>query len=371
MDCRYRPSEVMTGMISNSRYWIVHTCNKTEYHLQKSAMNIRNIMRNIFSKTKYTYGIVFLSFTLFTFSCGAKPIVLDNEIISSNQDTRMPPPVAIGELNKNARSINIYMNNGIELTFRRAEKDYIPDKTSFYDIWQLWEAFGSKEDGSRDIRIVRSGEWETAIKINDDFVGGVNHGFERKTSVQFLLDGQPIAEEEDIVRRPFHSFYVLQETDLYAYNSTDEKIARIMKQWDFKEGGTIELRQTVKWLSPQSLRNTYLAMLPVSRDENGINITSKAERDDIRKVFDVSQAGHKNPLGPGGKNSASTSLTLWGDTYKLRVSIDREDVLANSSLWLSNANIYNKIYFDYTGRHEVKKDEVFDILVRFELGKTD
>src|SRR5690606_5025359 len=295
-------------------------------------------------------------------SCEAHTPVLPDRPVEPEKE--ISTVKEIGKLSKSARMVNIYTDNGVEFTFRHVEKDYIPDKTSFYDIWQLWEAFGSKEDGGRDIRIVNSGEWETAIKIGNSFVGGINHGFERKTSVQFVIDDKTIGEGQDLALQSFHSFYVIQESDLFAFNSTSDKIAHITKKWDFKENGVIELHQSVTWLIAQSLSNSYLTMFPVARDQDGINITSKAKRDDIDAVFDVSQEGHSNPLGPSGRNKESSSMTLWGDKYKFSVTIERKNILPNSSLWLSNSKLYNKVYFDYSGKYAVKEGEKFELLTR-------
>ncbi|NGM61277.1 hypothetical protein G5B30_05020 [Sphingobacterium sp. SGG-5] len=316
-------------------------------------------------------GVLCYLCVFWTLSCGAHTPVLSDQDGISDEKREETVKKERGKLVKNEHTVNIYTDKGIELTFRHVERDYIPGKTSFYDIWQLWEAFGSKEDGSRAVRIVNPGEWETALKIGNDFVGGLNHGFERKTSVQFVVNDKVVSETEDLALQPFHSFYVIQESDLYAFNSTSDKIAHIIKKWDFKENGLIEFHQSITWLSAQSLSNSYMTMMPVARDQDGINITSKAKRDDIDAVFDVSQEGHSNPLGPSGRHKESSSMTLWGDQYKFSVTVERKNILPNSSLWVSNSKLYNKVYFDYSGKYEVEKGEKFELLTRFEFSRSE
>lgn len=276
---------------------------------------------------------------------------------------------ALGKLSKTKTSVAIYTTNGIEFTFRNVKRDYLSGKTSFYDIWQLWEAFGHNKKGEREANIIRPGEWETAIKIDNDFVGGFNHGFEIKRSVSFLLDGKIIPEDENIILQSFNSFYVEQESDLYAFNSTTDKIAIITKKWEFKTDGEIKFNQTVKWLSEQSLSNSYLTMLPIAREDKEMNITSKAKRDDIDEIFDVSYEGHKNPLGPAGRNKEASVMMLWGETYKFIVSVKRKEILPNSSLWLSNSKLYNKIYFDYSGKYSVTKGDIFNVSTTFRIDR--
>ncbi|MFD1628779.1 hypothetical protein [Pseudopedobacter beijingensis] len=318
---------------------------------------------------KQYLGFSFMSFAILCmwsfYACSAA-VKSDLEFLKKDEPHQKEK---LGKLLKTKTSMSIYTANGIEFTFRNVKKDYQQGITSFYDIWQLWEAFGRNEKGEREANIIRPGEWETALKINNDFVGGINHGFERKTAIRFVLDGEIVPESESITLQSFKNLYVEQESDLYAFNSTMDKIAVITKKWDFNTGGEIKFYQTIKWLSEQTLSNSYLTMLPVARDDKDMIITSKAKRDDLHEVFDVSYEGHKNPLGPAGRNKEASVMILWGDTYRFTVSVKRKEILPNSSLWLSNSKLYNKIYFDYSGKHTVDKGDVFNVLTIFKIDR--
>jgi len=261
---------------------------------------------------------------------------------------------------KTKDKLSIYTANGIELTMRRVQKDFIAGKPSYYDIWQLWESF-AVENGKRVTKVVRGGEWETAIRLKQDFVGGSLHGFEKKTSVEFMLDGKLLDETADVPLTPFKKVIIKQHSDLYQLNSETEKIATVIKIWEIGEQNEITIKQEIKWLTEQNVVAAYMTMIPVVRQENGILVTSKASRDDVTGIVDVSQEGHVNDLGAKNKNNTSKKLKIWGDHYGIAIQVDRGKNLPNGSLWVSNAKIYNKVYLDYCGNYVVKAGEIFSI----------
>lgn len=256
--------------------------------------------------------------------------------------------------------ISIYTPTGIEFTIRHIEKEYIPNKVSSFDIWQLWEAY-ENSNGERGQKIIQSGEWATAIKLKAGFVGGSLHGFEKKKSVQFILDGKAIDERAIIPLSPFNTFTIIQVSDLYAFDSATEKIAEITKRWDIGSKNEIKFDQRVTWLKDQSIDAAYLTMLPVIRDNNGIYITKKAKRSDANDVVDVSQPGEVGVIGSGNKSNRANSMKVWGDVYSFVVKVDRHKRLPNSSIWLWAPKQYNKIYFDYCGDYAVKAGEEFNV----------
>lgn len=264
------------------------------------------------------------------------------------------------EIYKGDGLISIYTSTGIEFTIRHVEKAYIPNKVSFFDIWQIWEAY-ENINGERGQKIIQSGEWATAILLKTGFVGGSLHGFEKKRSVQFFLDGKSIDEQAMIPLSPFKTFTIIQVSDLYAFDSITEKIAQITKRWDFGRKSEIKFDQSVKWLKEQSIEAAYLTMLPVIRDNNGNYISEKATRNDVNEVIDISQMGDVGLIGSENKTNKANSMKVWGDVYSFAVKVDRHKRLPNSSMWLWAPKQYNKVYFDYCGEYDAKPGEEFKV----------
>lgn len=264
------------------------------------------------------------------------------------------------KIEKRDKTISIYTPSGMEFVLMHVEKAYIPNKASFFDIWHLWQAY-ENINGERKQKIIQSGEWETAIKLKAGFVGGALHGFERKKSVQFYLDGKPIREDALVPLSSFTEFTIVQISDLYAYNSVNEKIAEITKRWEFGRKSEIKLAQTVHWLKAQSLETAYLSMFPIIRDNDGEYVSNKATRSDIDEVVEVSQSGEVGAIGSENKSNKTNSMKVWGDKYAFSLKVKRKKRLPNSSIWLWAPKQYNKIYFDYSGEYEVKAGEEFQV----------
>lgn len=263
-------------------------------------------------------------------------------------------------IQKDAEVISFYSGLGLKFTFIHDVKEYVPNKVSYYDIWHLWEVNEVNGSGIGQ-KLIQRGEWETAIKTKMGFVGGKFHGFERKSLTQFVLDGKTIDEQDNISLTSYKTFTIIQLSDLYAFNDTTEKIAEISKRWDIGNNNEIKLKQHVTWLKKQSLEAAYLTMLPVVRENNGKYITTKACRNDIKEVEDVSKVASLKFIGSDSKNAKAKCMKVWGNTYVFSVAVRRHQRLRNSSLWLWAAKQYNKIYFDYCGEYEVEQGEKFKV----------
>lgn len=264
------------------------------------------------------------------------------------------------EIIKKERSVSIFTPDGIEFIVKHVERAYKPNKVSFFDIWHLWEAYENIE-GERIQKILQSGEWETAIKTKAGFVGGALHGYERKKSVRFYLDGELLDEDALVSRSPFNTFTIVQVSDLYAYNSVSEKIAEVTKRWEFGGENEIKLKQEVHWLKAVSLETAYLSMFPVMRENKVTQVSTHATRNDVSEVVDVSESGEVPFIGSDDKSSETNSMQVWGDKYLFELNVEREQRLPNSSIWLWAPKQYNKMYFDYCGEYDVTLGEVFEV----------
>lgn len=272
-------------------------------------------------------------------------------------------------IKKTDTSISLFTRRGMEITFNRVQRDYQPGKVSFYHIWQLGEVYDTR-DFIRHHKIVRMGEWETAIKLEAGFVGGRLHGYEQKKQVKMFVDNREIPEHDPIAPSGYRTFQLQQISDLYDYDSDTSVIAQLEKRWEVDQQGTIRFYQKVTWLKASHLLAAYLTMMPVMRTDGDTPITSFAKRDDIPKATDISQAGHKNEAGAGNKSPKTKKVVLWGPVYKVSVRISKSVHLPNSSLWITNAPQYNKIYADYSGDYTTNEGEAFEIHAVLTLSKS-
>lgn len=232
------------------------------------------------------------------------------------------------------------------------------DKTlsgSNYDVWNLFgasEAERYESLGKSEFRItknvVKSGEWELAIKEQgaNDFTGGAIHGDEITTQVSLSVDGT-VVELNKVTRKEAKEVKFTTKTDLFRDNTITtglQKIAKHSKTYTFDKTG-LKLEQEVEFSEPLVLDRSYLSMLPILRNDKE-QITDTIEIDD--KEYDVS---NENFLIPELNYVKAKKVKIYGKNSGISATLE---VLNRSPenqplLMVSNAPIYNKIYFSFVG----------------------
>ena len=243
------------------------------------------------------------------------------------------------------------------------------------DLWRLTRAFDVEKQGEFQFsdrlgeEIIRPGEWECAIMLSQDgqkmadLMGGF-HGYELFTGVEARLDGKDIdlAQNEKLNGS---EFYFEQRSTMYLYG-TDRPMANHLKQYRITEKG-IELHQEVEWLEDAQVENAYLTMLPIVRTQkSGKQITDRLTMGDNPKVYDVSQTNASQRI----KENGVKKVKIWGEESGVtaEVTVRYEPELSGNSFFCSMyAPQYNKLYFDFSRQHAVKKGDIWKTDTVFKL----
>lgn len=243
------------------------------------------------------------------------------------------------------------------------------------DVWRLYRVFDCRRnpDGSftrlNPLPLVNTGEWECAIREEnsaDGFVGGGAHGNEMLQAAFLLVDG--VRRELDSVGQfTCRTLQFVEHTTLYRYGTTGEELARHQRIYLFS-ADELRLVQTVEWAQPVDLGNAYLSMLPVVRTRGEEQVTEEGYYFGEDRVVDCSD--------PSGMDDASTRrkgvhrADVWGRESGVSAGFEvvrRRPELPGSTLFLSNAPEYNKLYYDFSGSRTVKRGETWEIETVFRV----
>ncbi|MGY5706828.1 hypothetical protein ACXHRA_23375 [Vibrio antiquarius] len=244
---------------------------------------------------------------------------------------------------------------------------HIVDNSINADLWRLYELYESENtsnvkpysftrvyDGKP---IANAGEWEAAIREvgADDFMGGY-HGDERLTSISLSVDGKPVSISDSQFVAENVSFN--QVSELFSWH-TGEVVAVHEKNYKFTQSGVV-LDQRIEWLSSLDLTRAYLTMFPIKRKidyTEGAQITDTAWTWPSGDVQDVSYPGFKVNV-----SYDDNEVWLEGAESRFRAEIkmtSRPD-LPGYSFFVTNADAYNKAYFDISGTYTTTAGEVWE-----------
>lgn len=227
--------------------------------------------------------------------------------------------------------------------------------------WRLFEGYHAENSGGRfspvGAPIINNGEWSCAIREVGaaDFICGF-HRFERLDSVLFSLDGKP---GEILGTHTAKELTATQESTLFSYGTETPIAERAVTYRAAVDGITVE--QRIHWLQPVLLENAYLAMLPIKRHVGGEQITDTAKRAPHYASEDVSEAGFEPIRTP------TNVIELSGPQVVARVSLLEAPALPNAFAFVSNAELYNKVYFDVSGEHLTAPGEVWTVVAHYEI----
>lgn len=238
------------------------------------------------------------------------------------------------------------------------------------DVWRLHKAYEATRTGETSFTegqdLLNGGENETAIKITGktDFMGGLAHGDEEKTSIKLLIDGA-VQSLTNYTTYRCRKCEFLQASELFEPDTATPQstvVAHAYKRWVY-EGGELELFQTIDWDVAVTLSDTYLTMLSIYRDDGSVTVTDKGFRSFEYAEEDISTAGFTISFSTSNIAKASGP-----DGYSAEIEILEGWDKSNRQFHFSNAAAYNKFYFDFTGAgYTTTIGETFNARSRYKL----
>lgn len=132
------------------------------------------------------------------------------------------------------------------------------------NVWRMGPAYHCAEiDGEKTLLTTLRSEWEMAIRLkgSPDFIGGVIHGDEIMTGVQFKLDGKEIAPEELVEQTPFDTLTMEVYSNGFDPSNGTTHVLRHTNLLTADRSG-IRTEQTVEWVTDAELVSSYMAMMP-------------------------------------------------------------------------------------------------------------
>ena len=257
-----------------------------------------------------------------------------------------------------------------EVIFKRA---VIP--ATGCDVWEINQVFSCDENKVRLLPLTSIGAWECAIKQTvggvgkSDFVGSSMHGDDELTSYSFAIDGVLYQNDADLPSIPTEAacsvFEAWQESTLYECDTNKATIfGTARRKWRISSIDgvpSIEIYSSVTMAQAATLINTYLAMCPVNRLDNGTVITDTSVRFDaagmIALVEDNSAAGFMMTSTTSPRNvSYSKSSKVAVETEMLE-GWDK----TNRTFTVSNSPSYNKHYYNVTGDYTTSVGELIAV----------
>lgn len=321
---------------------------------------------------------------------------LDNIATNSNNAKTVSQPESVEKEEFSQENIYVYSNNGEINIYVKGSNDesdrYIGynikhlkrelDKeirASNYDVWKLDGAGEYVRIGqdrfNRQTTLVSPGEWDLAIQESgaNDFVGGALHGDEITSSVELLLDGNKIDPYGDSVSQEFKELKLVVESDLFRDNTISENEVRIathFKEYTFNKDG-LTVVQEVEFTESLTLNKSYLAMLPILRENDGKQITDTVTTSYDNREYNVSEPGFDIPEVTNVKaDKVEISGKESGISATVEI-IDRSPSEIPHSFTLSNSELYNKLYFAFVdasnGRHTTTIGDVWKQTVHYQI----
>jgi uncharacterized membrane protein len=237
------------------------------------------------------------------------------------------------------------------------------------DLWRLYEVYDVRKTGSNKFSnslgpIINAGEWECAIAEKGcDFIGGY-HGNELVDEVSLTIDNKPytISNKNLFECRSI----VFKQQSILISRKTDKPIVHRLVEYDINSD-RILIKQQIEWLSDAEISKSYLAMLPIVRKIENIQITDSAYSDIDNTIYDISKPNLNLKINT--PNHGIKQLTVYGSKsgFNVSVKVDKTPNLSNSNAFVSNAQQYNKIYFDFSGPYTASCGELWDICAEYQI----
>lgn len=282
-----------------------------------------------------------------------------------------------GKVDVFVKGSNEDSNNYIGYTIDHLIKELDRDSASSnYDVWKLNSANEYTRTSEKFFQykkpIVNPGEWDLAIRERgaNDFVGGSIHGDEITLTAEFYVDGEEVSLIDEEVSQEAEEVKLVVTSELYRDNTiTDnvERIAKRSKEYIFDKSGLI-INQEVEFIESINLTTSHLAMLPIYRNRDGIQITDTVTTDYSDQEFDVSESGFDIPEI---KEVKADKVKIYGKESGIITTVEvleRNNPHMQHSFTLSNSENYNKLYFSYVDKgHTTEIGEVWSQSVQYNI----
>lgn len=217
------------------------------------------------------------------------------------------------------------------------------------------------------MNICPSGEWEMAIKLKEqsDFIGLRNHGNEQTAYNKFYVDGHEVSESA-VAQYTGNTFRMVQITDMFLPDSPTTKCGTHYLEAIF-DSHKIRFNQRVKWeLDGLTGQGDFIAMFPVQRTNDGIQVTDYAYDGNTFMAYDVSEEGFTHYMR---EYVPRDSISIYGTTSGIFATVKILTEMPNTHYaFVQNNNLYNKVYFSYIGPdEEINNGDVWEWKSEYEI----
>lgn len=270
-----------------------------------------------------------------------------------------------GNINVFVKGSTAESNKYIGYNIRHLERELNREEAaSNYDVWKLNGAAEYTRNNKRfnkKLDIASPGEWDLAIQESgsNDFVGGSQHGDEITTSITVLVDGNEVDPYGESISQEAQEIVFVIESDLFRDNTItegEEIIADHYKEYTFNHKG-LTVNQEVEFVESIHLNKSYLAMLPIYREENGVQVTDSVSTNFDGAEYDVSEQGFEID---NLTDVNATNVKISGEESGIDATVEileRSSENIPYSFTLSNSELYNKLYFAFVDERYVTTPE--------------
>ena len=221
------------------------------------------------------------------------------------------------------------------------------------DTWRLGPLYHVDDTLTRFVQLTRPrAEWEMALRLKErpDFIGGVVHGDERMTAVEFRMDGKPFLPCDLRGDNPFTKLEVTVCSEGFDPNEPQQRVLLHGKTLTFTAAG-VDVCQRVEWLGDYLLGNSYMAMMPPLKEW-----TDRYKIDTVVGLMPIEVGGARGV-------AATEELYLCGDAYGFSMRVPRYLSKAEGNQYLITDNggsSYNKMYFVLAHGGSVRAGDVWE-----------
>jgi hypothetical protein len=218
------------------------------------------------------------------------------------------------------------------------------------DVYHLQRVYLSTKIGDSFFEqsatsMVLGGEWECSLQEVGavDFIGGSAHGDEVMAgNLILLLDGKLLPEIGNYIEAG-SSIEILCNSQLNRCDTPLEIVANHTKHYIITKE-KMNIFQRVNWLDTMNLTTSYLCMLPINRDIEGVVVSNQAFFDEDF----VSEGLGINSVYKYNSNQVTYYNNSVGHQFTARVKIVRGEYDFMRVTNSTNPN-YNKLYVPYKG----------------------
>lgn len=219
------------------------------------------------------------------------------------------------------------------------------DDTINCDIWRVNKAVALADDKTERYDLTTQGEWEVALELDgrSDFSGGVAHGDEKYNNIVFLIDGLPITlQNMETEYTDVSEIRIFEKSTLYDPNDHTTVIAYHTSEHIFNADG-LTINQTVKWAVSAKLKNSFMAMLPISKSVSNYIAT---DNDYDPRSLSSLPVNYGYPVNKSEVYGSSNGMICSFDIPKYPVL---SSIPSNRLRVIDNGNpSYNKCYYYVT-----------------------